>query len=167
MQSPKRLVIVEDDEDFARTLARSFERRGYDVATATGPQPLDGLLEEHDFDFAVVDLKLGAHSGLPCVEAIHRADPSTRIVVLTGFASIATAVEAISLGRRITFPSRPTPTISKPLRPRRWRLPGATRRPCYVHQDAGMGEDQRDSNRHRLQHLRDCAQTRHASADAG
>jgi two-component system response regulator RegA len=95
---PKRLVIVEDDVDFARTLARSFERRGYEVATATGPEPLDQLLDEQDFDFAVVDLKLGAFSGLPCVEAIHRADPTTRIVVLTGFASIATAVEAIKLG---------------------------------------------------------------------
>ena len=94
----KSLVIVEDDEDFARTLARSFERRGYSVVTATGPQELDRLLIGHRFDFAVVDLKLGAHSGLPCVEAIHRADPATRIVVLTGFASIATAVEAIKLG---------------------------------------------------------------------
>lgn len=94
----KRLIIVEDDEDFARTLARSFERRGYAVATATGPQILEGLLDQHRFDYAVVDLKLGAHSGLPCVEALHRADPGTRIVVLTGFASIATAVEAIKLG---------------------------------------------------------------------
>jgi two-component system response regulator RegA len=94
----KTLVIVEDDEDFARTLARSFERRGYSVATATCPQELDGLLVGHRFDYAVVDLKLGAYSGLPCVEALHRADPATRIVVLTGFASIATAIEAIKLG---------------------------------------------------------------------
>ena len=94
----RRLVIVEDDEDFARTLARSFERRGYHVTTAVGPSELDRLLEHEGFDYAVVDLKLGAQSGLPCVEALHRADPSTRIVVLTGFASIATAVEAIKLG---------------------------------------------------------------------
>ncbi len=94
----KKLVIVEDDEQFARTLARSFERRGYGVQVAFAPHELDALLEGHDFDYAVVDLKLGAHSGLPCVEALHRADPGTRIVVLTGFASIATAVEAIKLG---------------------------------------------------------------------
>jgi two-component system response regulator RegA len=94
----KRLVIVEDDEQFARTLARSFERRGYHVAVAFTPQELDPLLEGGKFDYAVVDLKLGAYSGLPCVEALHRADPNTRIVVLTGFASIATAVEAIKLG---------------------------------------------------------------------
>ena len=94
----RRLVIVEDDEAFARTLARSFERRGYAVSTAIGPAELDLLLSGAQFDFAVVDLKLGMHSGLPCVAAIAAADPATRIVVLTGFASIATAVEAIKLG---------------------------------------------------------------------
>jgi two-component system response regulator RegA len=94
----KRLVIVEDDEDFARTLARSFERRGYVARTAFSPAELDLLLAAERFDYAVVDLKLGTHSGLPCVAAIAEADPATRIVVLTGFASIATAVEAIKLG---------------------------------------------------------------------
>lgn len=94
----RRLVIIEDDDDFVRTLARSFERRGYQVSTATCPQKLDELLREQSFDYAVVDLKLGAYSGLPCVEALARHNPAMRIVVLTGFASIATAVEAIKLG---------------------------------------------------------------------
>lgn len=94
----RRLVIIEDDGDFARTLARSFERRGYQVSTASGPQELDHLLREQSFDYAVVDLKLGAYSGLPCVDALARNDSATRIVVLTGFASIATAVEAMKLG---------------------------------------------------------------------
>lgn len=98
MSETRRLVIVEDDEHFARTLCRSFERRGYTVATAASPAELERLLETHRFDFAVVDLKLGVGSGLTCVEALHGADPATRIVVLTGFASIATAVEAIKLG---------------------------------------------------------------------
>ncbi|WP_300975292.1 response regulator transcription factor [Sphingomonas sp. LHG3406-1] len=97
-EASRRLVIVEDDEDFARTLARSFERRGYAVNTAVGPVELDSLLDRQSFDFAVVDLKLGNHSGLPCVAAIAATNPATRIVVLTGFASIATAVEAIKLG---------------------------------------------------------------------
>lgn len=97
-EGPKRLVIVEDDEDFARTLCRSFERRGYFVETAVSPAALDRLLQQHRFDYAVVDLKLGVGSGLTCVEALHRTDAGTRIVVLTGFASIATAVEAIKLG---------------------------------------------------------------------
>ncbi len=92
-----RLVIVEDDATFARTLRRSFERRGYRVWHAASPDELVALLHE-TFDFAVVDLKLGTESGLGCVKLLHNHDPKIRIVVLTGFASIATAVEAIKLG---------------------------------------------------------------------
>lgn len=93
-----QLVIVEDDPAFARTLRRSFERRGYAVCHAATPEELAELLGAHGFDYAVVDLKLGAASGLTCVQQLHEADPAMRIVVLTGFASIATAVEAIKLG---------------------------------------------------------------------
>lgn len=97
MDSPS-LILVEDDETFARTLQRSFERRGYRVRTAASPAELDALLEGETPDRAVVDLKLGTASGLPCVARIHAHDPSTLIVVLTGYASIGTAVEAIKLG---------------------------------------------------------------------
>lgn len=92
------LVIVEDDATFARTLQRSFERRGYAVRVAADPTALDTLLAAETPDYAVVDLKLGGASGLPCVAALHADDPAMMIVVLTGFASIATAVEAIKLG---------------------------------------------------------------------
>lgn len=92
------LLIVEDDEAFARTLRRSFEKRGYDVASAIDLTTVEGVLAHRTPGFAVVDLKLGTTSGLVCVAAIHAHDPSTTIVVLTGYASIATAVEAIKLG---------------------------------------------------------------------
>lgn len=93
-----RLVIVEDDPAFARTLQKSFERRGYQVWHAPSPDELTVLLVQERFDFAVVDLKLGTASGLTCVQMLHEHDAAMRIVVLTGFASIATAVEAIKLG---------------------------------------------------------------------
>ncbi|WP_442678255.1 response regulator transcription factor [Sphingomonas sp. ASY06-1R] len=98
MDDARRLVIVEDDATFARTLQRSFERRGYRVWVAHSPEELDALLDEAAPRFAVVDLKLGNASGLPCVQRLHAHDPEMLIVVLTGFASIATAVEAIKLG---------------------------------------------------------------------
>ncbi|AGH49552.1 MULTISPECIES: response regulator transcription factor [Sphingomonadales] len=99
MTGPERLlVIVEDDAAFARTLRRSFERRGYAVLSAASHDALVALLADHDPGYAVVDLKLGGASGLACVQALHAHDPDMRIVVLTGFASIATAVEAIKLG---------------------------------------------------------------------
>lgn len=98
MTEPRRLLIVEDDATLARTLQRSFERRGYLVWIASGPEALDALLDEAAPGYAIVDLKLGMASGLPCVRHLHERDPAMLIVVLTGFASIATAVEAIKLG---------------------------------------------------------------------
>lgn len=92
------LVIVEDDQGFARTLKRSFERRGYHVLHADSHERLALLLADHRPGYAVVDLKLGTASGLACVQMLHAHDRTMQIVVLTGFASIATAVEAIKLG---------------------------------------------------------------------
>lgn len=92
------LFIVEDDAAFSRTLGRSFERRGYRVRIAETHAALLTLLADETPDYAVVDLKLDGASGLVCVQALHAHDPATLIVVLTGFASIATAVEAIKLG---------------------------------------------------------------------
>ncbi len=94
----RSLVIVEDDATFARTLQRSFERRNYRVRLARGPEELGLLLEAETPTHAVVDLKLGTSSGLGCVRSLHVHNPAMPIVVLTGFASIATAVEAIKLG---------------------------------------------------------------------
>jgi two-component system response regulator RegA len=94
----KSLVIVEDDASFVRALRRSFERRGYQVTVCGRPAELADLLAKDPPRFAVVDLKLDGASGLECVKMLHARDPDTKIVVLTGFASIATAVEAIKLG---------------------------------------------------------------------
>jgi two-component system, response regulator RegA len=99
MPASRQLLIVEDDDAFARTLARSFERRGYQVLVTSGPDDAAALLEQHTPGYAVVDLKLkGNTSGLACVQMLHQRDPGMLIVVLTGFASIATAVEAVKLG---------------------------------------------------------------------
>ncbi|WP_454261737.1 response regulator transcription factor [Pseudoxanthomonas mexicana] len=100
-KSERRLLIVEDDAAFARTLVRSFERRGYQVRHLAGEEGMAALLDEFAPTHAVVDLKLaGGASGLSSVRRLHDADPEMVIVVLTGYASIATAVEAIKLGAR-------------------------------------------------------------------
>jgi two-component system response regulator RegA len=99
MPSDRLLLIVEDDAAFARTLGRSFERRDYKVLLAASPEEAAALLEQHSPGYAVIDLKLsGSSSGLACVQMLHKHDPDMLIVVLTGFASINTAVEAIKLG---------------------------------------------------------------------
>ena len=101
------ILLVEDDVDFMASLSRSLRRRGFTVLTASGPDEMAAILRDHSPDRAVVDLKLGTRSGLACVETLHAHDPDMSIVVLTGFASIATAVEAIKLGARhyLTKPS--------------------------------------------------------------
>ncbi|MBZ9819462.1 response regulator transcription factor [Mesorhizobium sp. CA4] len=98
MKPDRSLFIVEDDATFARTLKRSFEKRDYDVVVCHDREALLVALETVVPAAAVVDLKLGAGSGLECVKLLGARNPSMRIVVLTGFASIATAVEAIKLG---------------------------------------------------------------------
>ncbi|MBV8122993.1 MAG: response regulator, partial [Paucibacter sp.] len=85
----KLLLIVEDDAAFARTLTRSFERRGYRVLHAASLVEVQALLPGHLPGYAVVDLKLqGDASGLACVQLLHQHHAAMLIVVLTGFASI-------------------------------------------------------------------------------
>jgi two-component system response regulator RegA len=99
MPADRLLLIIEDDAAFARTLGRSFERRGYTVLLAASQEEAAQHLQQHRPGYAVVDLKLGGNaSGLACVQMLHAHDEDMLIVVLTGFASITTAVEAIKLG---------------------------------------------------------------------
>ncbi len=92
-----RLLLVDDDEAFSRTAARVMERRGYDVLVANNIETALQLADSAP-DFAVVDLMIGAESGLTLVPQLRARLPGIRILVLTGYASIATAVEAIKLG---------------------------------------------------------------------
>jgi two-component system response regulator RegA len=98
MEASRSVLIVEDDVSFARALRKSFERRGFLVHQADSIDSLRLVLESVSPVYAVVDLKLASSSGLECVKLLHAHDPAMRIVVLTGFASIATAVAAIKLG---------------------------------------------------------------------
>ena len=93
-----RLLLVDDDETFCSVLKAALEKRNYDVLVATNVT--DGmLLAEHNLpEYAVIDLRIGYDSGLELVKKLISLDDNTQIVMLTGFASIATAVEAIKLG---------------------------------------------------------------------
>ena len=92
------LLLVDDDETFCRVLSAAFERRGFTVSVAH--TVVEGLATaEKEFpEFAVIDLKMPGPSGLELVKKLKEHDPHTKIVVLTGYASVATAVEAIKLG---------------------------------------------------------------------
>ncbi len=92
------LLIVDDDPAFLSVLKRAMERRGFSVECAACFEEAVALAEENPPEYAVIDLRMPGESGLVLVKRLKEIDPATRIVVLTGYASIATAVEAIKLG---------------------------------------------------------------------
>ncbi len=92
------LLVVDDDEAFRTVLARAMSRRGLKVASASGAEQALTLAQAQPPDAAVVDLRMPGESGLALVPRLKALNPAMRIVVLTGYASIATAVEAIKLG---------------------------------------------------------------------
>ncbi|MCL6417421.1 response regulator transcription factor [Aestuariirhabdus sp. Z084] len=93
-----KLLLIDDDATFLQVMARAMRRRGFDVFTADNGASTQKLLERHTPDYAVVDLKLLNESGLSLLPELKTANPKMEIVLLTGFASIATAVEAVKLG---------------------------------------------------------------------
>lgn len=92
------LLLVDDDDTFRGVLARALQKRGYAVVAADSVENALPLAEASPPEYAVIDLKMQGASGLVLVQRLHELDPNTRIVMLTGYASIATAVEAIKLG---------------------------------------------------------------------
>lgn len=92
------ILVVDDDELFRERLARALRDRGYEVRTAAGYDDALTACEGDSPEYAVVDLRMPGRSGMELVQALKRIDPSTKIVVLTGYGSIATAIEAIRIG---------------------------------------------------------------------
>lgn len=92
------LLLVDDDEDFLNALAPAMRKRGFLVSLANSAESAFEMAKNEPPEFAVVDLKMSGNSGLVLVRQLASLNAGTRIVVLTGFASVATAVEAIKLG---------------------------------------------------------------------
>jgi two-component system response regulator RegA len=93
-----RVLLVDDDEAFLRVLGKALARRGFEVISATSAAAALEQADRHAPGYAVVDLKLGRDSGLDVIRALKQAVPGMVIVVLTGYASIATAVAAVKQG---------------------------------------------------------------------
>lgn len=94
----QRILIVDDDEAFRTALSRAFSRRGLTPLLAADAASACALTREHMPETCVLDLKLGHESGLHLLPELLRLQPQMQIVVLTGYASIATAVEAVKQG---------------------------------------------------------------------
>jgi two-component system, response regulator RegA len=112
LSTPPSLLLVEDDAVLRQVLGRAFARRGFAVLQADSVAAAQALLAApsgQEVAYAVVDLQLPDASGLIVVEALRATSADVRIVVLTGYASIATAVEAIKLGATYYLPKPATP----------------------------------------------------------
>ena len=92
------LLLVDDDATFVRVLARALGSRGFEVITATNFDEARALTRRHHPRYCVLDLKLGEENGLRLIPELHALVPDLRVLLLTGYASIATAVEAIKRG---------------------------------------------------------------------
>ena len=92
------LLIVDDDEPFLKRLARAMEKRGFSVETAESVAAGTAIATARPPAYAVVDLRLEDGNGLDVVERIRERRADSRIVVLTGYGAIATAVAAVKIG---------------------------------------------------------------------
>jgi two-component system, response regulator RegA len=97
-EADRTLLIVDDDAPLCQRLARAMERRGFVVATADSVAAGVAAATERPPAFAVVDMRLGDGRGFEVVGALRRARPGARIVMLTGYGNIATAVAAVKAG---------------------------------------------------------------------
>lgn len=92
------VLLVDDDARLRGRMARAFDERGYETHQASGYDEAIEIASHESTEMAVVDLRMPGKSGLEVVRELHGIDPSTSIVVLTGYGSIATALEAVRLG---------------------------------------------------------------------
>ncbi|MEM1075491.1 MAG: ActR/PrrA/RegA family redox response regulator transcription factor [Pseudomonadota bacterium] len=102
----KTILLLDDDEPFLRRLAKAMEKRGFDVETAGSVAAGRAIATARPPAFAVVDLRLEDGNGLDVVEVLRNKRPDTRVVVLTGYGAIATAVAAVKIGA-VDYLSKP------------------------------------------------------------
>ena len=97
-RAERSVLVVDDDDVFRSRLGRAFRDRGFDVRLAHDALEANRLAQQDSPEFAIVDLRMPGGSGLDVVRELHAIDPATAIVMLTGYGSIATAVEAVRSG---------------------------------------------------------------------
>jgi two-component system, response regulator RegA len=100
------LLLVDDDTTLRERMARAFQARGYDVRTAGSTEEALGCVKQDPPELAIIDLRMPGRSGLELLREMLAADPATRVLVLTGYGSIATAVQATRQGA-IGYLSKP------------------------------------------------------------
>jgi two-component system response regulator RegA len=98
LDGDKSLLILDDDAAFRTRLARALEQRGFEVTAVSSVAEANDAAATHAPAYAVLDLRLEDGSGLTVVESLHKRRPDCRVVILTGYGAIATAVAAVKAG---------------------------------------------------------------------
>ncbi|MCB9030152.1 MAG: response regulator [Deltaproteobacteria bacterium] len=98
MKEYSSILLVDDDDTFRERLAKALRKRSLIVSTASSVSDALSLLPKIDPEFAIIDLKMPGADGLELADSLVRQNPEIKIVILTGFGSITTAVRAISIG---------------------------------------------------------------------
>ncbi|MEM7304760.1 MAG: response regulator [Pseudomonadota bacterium] len=93
-----KVIIIDDDIAFGEALSAALEKRGYEVILRHSMKDLENVERLQEISFGVVDLRIGADSGLSVIMKLLEANPEMKVVMLTAYASIATTVEAMKLG---------------------------------------------------------------------
>ena len=107
------LLLVDDDDPFLKRLAKAMEKRGFEVETAGSVAAGRAIATARSPAYAVVDLRLEDGNGLDVVEVLREKRPDCRVVVLTGYGAIATAVAAVKIGAT-DYLSKPADAIDIP-----------------------------------------------------
>jgi two-component system response regulator RegA len=102
----RSLLLVDDDEAFVRRLAKAMDKRGFQTEVALSVAEGRAMAEARPPAYAVVDLRLTDGNGLDVVQVLHERRPESRVIVLTGYGAIATAVAAVKIGA-IDYLSKP------------------------------------------------------------
>jgi len=160
------VLVIDDDETFNGVLTRALRRRGMEAEGATDGAAALAAAQRQPPDRVVLDLNLAGHSGLSLIDPLLAINPDCRIVVLTGYASIATAVDAIKLGA-VQYLAKPVEVDA--IVDFSYAFTG--RRRAAVGRPAGMGAHPARAARARRQHLRHRPRAEdapaHAAAEAG
>ncbi len=102
----RSLLLVDDDEPFLKRLVKAMEKRGFEVEMAGSVAAGRAIATARPPAYAVVDLRLEDGNGLDVVEVIRERRPDARVIVLTGYGAIATAVAAVKIGA-VDYLSKP------------------------------------------------------------
>ena len=106
IEKDNSLLILDDDQPFLKRLSAAMEKRGFNVFSASSMVEFDGIIKTVCPNYAIVDLRLNDGTGLDAVESIRKKNPDAKVIVLTGYGAIATAVAAVKIGA-IDYLSKP------------------------------------------------------------